>query len=116
MENTNGLKAVRELFAFPFRDPEWKSKFLTHVAVQRMFGAFFEVGKWFGLLRANLGGYVVILVLLAALYMVMMFSFQILYFTVILCLFWPVVVAPLGFYATLLLYHLSGLAYGEARS
>ena len=87
----------------------------AHVAVKRSFGAFFHVGEWWPILRANIGSYLLILFLMLGMYMVYMFAFQILYMTIILCMFLPVVIAPLSFYGLLVVYHLSGLAYAEGQ-
>jgi hypothetical protein len=48
-------------------------------------------------------------------YTLFLFGFQILYLTIILCCLWPVLVAPLFFYGSLVFYHMSGLAYREAQ-
>ena len=84
-----------------------------HVAVQRRFGAFFQPGQWWKVLRANLGGFLVTLFILFALYFVMMMAIQVLYMTIILCLLIPFAIAPLGFYVLVIYGRMIGQAYGE---
>jgi hypothetical protein len=87
----------------------------AHVAVQQDFSAFLRVGEWWRILRSNLGGFLIVQFFLFGMYMVMMFAFQMLYFTLVLCCLVPFVVIPAGFYILVVYYHTCGLAYGEGR-
>ena len=81
--------------------------------VKGRFGALFEVGAWWRSLRANFGGYMLALGVLMGLYMLILLGWQILYFTLVLCLFAPLLLAPVVFYAGLVYCRLVGQAYGE---
>lgn len=85
----------------------------THVAVERRFGALFDFAGWWRILRANWVGFLLVLLVMAALYLVTVIAANVLYFTVILCLFAPVLLAPLFFYAHVVVFRLAGQAYGE---
>lgn len=85
----------------------------AHMLMARRFGALFEVGEWWRILRANFGGFLLALGVLGVLYFVILVGWQILYFTVILCLVTPLLIAPLTFYGGLVFYRLVGQAYGE---
>lgn len=87
----------------------------VHVAVKREFSALFRWREWWPILRANAGGFLVVLFLLMGAYTVFIFVFQILYFTVILCFIAPLLFVPAWFYGLLLLYHLSALAYADGQ-
>lgn len=86
---------------------------MAHVVVQRRFGALFDVKGWGGILRANFGGFVLATLLFFAVYWVMMFVFQVLYFTVILCFLAPVLIMPVAFYCGVIYQRLIGQAYGD---
>lgn len=88
---------------------------LGHVAVQRRFGAFFDVRGWLRILRANFGGFALALLLFLTVYLVAMMAFQILYFTFILCFLTPLLMMPAAFYSGLIYYRLIGQAYGDAQ-
>jgi hypothetical protein len=86
---------------------------LAHVAVRREFGAFFRVGEWWRILRANLGGFLAAMFYTAGMYMMIMFGFQILYMTIILCLVIPLLMAPVTFFMMVVFARLIGQAYGS---
>jgi hypothetical protein len=88
---------------------------LAHVAVKRRFSAFFEVGAWWAVLRANLLGYLVILLIFGSLYFLVTIVTQVLYLTLIFCVLIPFVLLPLSMYMAVVLYRLIGQAYGEVR-
>jgi hypothetical protein len=87
----------------------------VHVAVTRRFGALFEIGRWFRILRSNMSGYLAMLFFLAGLYMLYVILFQVIYFTVVCCFLLPVASCLFGFYVTILFYNVSGLAYAGGR-
>jgi hypothetical protein len=86
---------------------------MAHVAVQRRFAALFDFQGWVKVLRANLGGFVTALLVFITVYTVIMFGWQVLYFTVILCFLAPLLLMPAAFYTALVFYRLVGQAYGE---
>jgi hypothetical protein len=88
---------------------------MAHVAVRREFSAFFRVGEWWRILRANLGGFLATLFFIAGMYVVMMFGFQILYMTIILCLAIPLLIAPVSFFVMVVYARLTGQAYGAGQ-
>jgi hypothetical protein len=88
---------------------------MVHVAVRREFGVFFHMGEWWRILRANLGGFLAALFFIAGMYVVIMFGFQILYMTIILCLAIPLLIAPVSFYMRVLFARLTGQAYGTGQ-
>ncbi len=84
-----------------------------HVAAQRRFGALFQVGQWWKVLRANLGGFLLTLFILFALYFGMILVMQVLYMTIILCALIPFALSPLAFYILVIFARLTGQAYGD---
>lgn len=67
----------------------------------------------FGILRKNAGGYLVAWVMYFAITLGLGMIVSFLYMTVILCLFMPLVMAPIVFYSQLMWAYLFGLAYRE---
>lgn len=86
----------------------------AHVAVKRRFGVFFAFGEWWGVLRKNLLGYLVVLLVVIALYTLLNLVVQLLYMTLIFCVLIPFAVLPLSMYMGVVLYRLVGQVYGEA--
>ena len=89
---------------------------VAHVAVERKIGAFFRFGEWWRSLRENFGSYLVAWAVFAVVYTVVMIVTQILYMSVVLCMFVPFVSVPLGIYAAWIVYRLVGQAYGGNNS
>lgn len=87
---------------------------MAHVAVKGHFGAFFQVGEWWRILRANFGGFLIATGVFMMIYLLAMVVYQVMYFTIILCVFTPLALAPILFYALVVFYRLIGQAYGEA--
>lgn len=85
----------------------------AHVAYARSFPSFFRVGEWWKILRQNFLGFQVAVGIFGALYVLLVVVTQILYFTLVLCLFIPLLLIPLGFYSGVVFYRLVGQAYGE---
>lgn len=85
----------------------------AHVAVSRRFAALFEFGSWWKVLRANLGGFLLVLLLMFALYFAGLLAWQVMYLTVILCLVAPLLLMPLLFYGIVIYHRLVGQAYRE---
>lgn len=63
---------------------------MTHVAVKRKFSAVFEVGEWWKVLWANLGGYVLALVILYSVSYILMTLGYMLAWTLVCCVLTPV--------------------------
>lgn len=63
---------------------------MTHVAVKRKFSAVFEVGEWWKVLWANLGGYVLALVILYSVSYILMTLGYMLAWTMVCCVLTPV--------------------------
>lgn len=64
-------------------------------------------------LRANLSGFILALILYIAIVYGLSFTLSILYYTIILCIFIPFVAAPIGFYTILMFAQFFGAAYRE---
>ena len=88
----------------------------AHVAVKRRFSALFEVNAWWRVLRQNLLGFLVILLVFGALYSLVMVVTQVLYMTLIFCILIHFVLLPLSMYMAVVLFRLIGQAYGEVSS
>ena len=86
---------------------------MAHFVAENQFGAAFRIREWWRVLWRNKLGYFITWIivggLMAALYMVMM----LLYSTMILCLFIPLLCAPLIFYLMLVWVALFGQMYRE---
>ncbi len=89
---------------------------VAHVAVTRRFAALGDVNAWWAILRANFVGFLLALGAFLMLYLVGIAIMQLLYFTIVLCLFGPLLAMPVLFYAGVILYRLTGQAYREARA
>jgi hypothetical protein len=87
---------------------------LMHMVATDSFAAAFRVREWGGLLRANLGGFLLGYVLLLGLSFVFSFVTQILYLTIILCCLMPVVMAVYSMYMGTIGSALFGQVYREA--
>jgi len=88
---------------------------MAHVAVTRSFVSFFQVGAWWKIMRKNFLGFQVAIGIFGSLYVLLVVVTQILYFTLVLCIFIPFLLIPMGFYSGLVFYRLVGQAYGEAQ-
>jgi len=86
----------------------------AHVAARGPLGAAFHVREWWPLLRANKGGYFVAWVMIAGLLSLGYLVFMLVYCTVCLCGFIPLISAPAGFYLVLVSAALFGQAYHES--
>jgi len=86
---------------------------MSHVAANNSFSAAFHFKDWWKVLRSNIGGFAVTLVLSAGLYFLMIFVFQVLYMTIILCILIPFLLAFLIAYLTIIANVLFAIAYRE---
>jgi hypothetical protein len=87
---------------------------MGHVVATNSFSAAFHVRDWWRILRANLGGYIVSMVLIAGIYMGVILVAQILYMTIVLCVLFPVAITLLGAYLLVISNVVFGQAYAEA--
>lgn len=65
---------------------------ITHMLVRESFGALFQVKEWWRVLRANLCGYLIAMVILIGLSVTLNILIQVTIFSVILCALLPVLV------------------------
>lgn len=86
---------------------------LGHVVAKNSFAAGFQVRGWWKVLKANIGGFVLSLILGGGLYIVMMMVFQIIYMTLILCCILPFLMAFISAYMTIVISTLFAQAYHE---
>ncbi len=68
------------------------------------------------ILRANPAGFVLAWLVYLGLTLILSFTAQILYYTIVLCVFIPFLAAPMSFYLALLFAQFFGAAYREAAS
>ena len=88
---------------------------ISHVAATDSFQAAFHFKDWWRILRANIGGFAITLILAAGLSFVLVFAIEILYMTIILCIVIPFLMAFLIAYLTIAVYALFAIAYREGR-
>jgi hypothetical protein len=86
---------------------------ICHTVAKDSFAAGFHIRDWWGVFRANLGGFFVTIILAGGLYMVMMIAVQILYFTIVLCILLPFLMAFVYAYLTIVSFTLFARAYRE---
>ena len=86
----------------------------THMIVEERFSALFEVNAWWKVVRANPGGYLIALFLFWGVFMAFQVLSQWFLFTVVLCVFLPVIYAVAMPYLTLLTADLFGQVYRES--
>lgn len=87
---------------------------MTHMIVEERFSALFEVNAWWKVIWANPGGYLIALFLFWGVFMAFQVISQWFLFTVVLCVFLPVVYAAAMPYLTLLTAGLFGHVYRES--
>jgi hypothetical protein len=80
---------------------------------QKRFGAAFQIRKVFALQRANALGYLIAWVVAVGLFGLVYLAFWIAYASIVLCCLIPILLAPLGFYLSLVSAGLFGRAYRE---
>lgn len=86
---------------------------LSHVVATDSFSAAFHFRDWWQVLRSNIGGFFVALILSAGLSYLLIFAIQILYMTIVLCIVIPFVMAFITAYLSAVAYTLFALAYRE---
>jgi hypothetical protein len=88
---------------------------LAHFVARDEVSAAFRLREWWPLLRANKMGYFVAWVLIAGLMAIVYLAFMLAYYSVVLCCFTPLLIAPIGFYLYLVSAGLFGLIYRESK-
>jgi hypothetical protein len=86
---------------------------LGHVIANNSFRAAFRIGEWWQILRANLGGFLVSIILLSGVYMGLVLAMQALYMTVILCVLIPFLMMFVSTYLLVIYCTLFAQAYAE---
>ncbi len=83
---------------------------MVHTAERNEFSAAFKIGEWWGILRRNLAGFLAAAILTVGIYSALIFGVQLLYMTIFLCLFIPLLISPVVFYLCLT----SSVAFAQA--
>ncbi len=86
-----------------------------HAVDKNEFAAGFRFREWWGILRANLGGFIVASAILYAISMLLGIVMQILVVTVILACLLPFFIPALTMYSTLVMYTMMAQAYKVGR-
>jgi hypothetical protein len=86
---------------------------LSHVVAKDSFAAGFQFSEWWKIFRANIGGFILSMIIAGGLYMVMMLAMQIIYLTIILCILLPFLMAFVTAYMTVIVFTLFAQAYSE---
>jgi len=86
---------------------------LTHVVVKESFPALFQVRDWWKIFSANLGGFLVIQVLLFGMIMIMQYGVYLLVYSFVLCGLAPILGFILGPYLMVTVSLMMGQAYRE---
>lgn len=86
---------------------------LAHVVAKDSFSAGFQFRDWWKIFRANIGGFILSLVIAGGLYMALMLVIQIIYMTIILCVLLPFLLAFISAYLTIIIFTLFAQAYRE---
>jgi hypothetical protein len=86
---------------------------LCHTVAKGTFKAGFDFSGWWKILRANLGGFFVTIVIVAGLYTVIMFAGYIFYMTIILCWLFFIMMFIGGYYMGLVSSALLASVYRE---
>jgi hypothetical protein len=87
----------------------------AHFVAQDELSAAFRLREWWPLLRVNKMGYFVAWVVVAGLMAIVYLVFMLAYYSVVLCCFTPILIAPIGFYLYLVGAGLFGLIYQESK-
>jgi hypothetical protein len=86
---------------------------IGHMVAKGRFGAAFQIGSWWRVLRANFGGFLLSYVLAMGASYLLMFVTQFMMMTVILCLVVPFLMMLASSYIHLVSYVLYALAYAD---
>jgi hypothetical protein len=86
---------------------------LAHVVAKDSFAAGFQFREWWKVFRANIGGFLLSIVIAGGLYMVFMFVTQIIYMTIIFCILLPFLLAFISAYLSVIVFTLFAQAYSD---
>ena len=86
---------------------------LAHVVAKDSFAAGFHFREWWKVFRANIGGFILSIVIAGGLYMVLMFVTQIIYMTIIFCILLPFLFAFISAYLSIIVFTLFAQAYSD---
>jgi hypothetical protein len=103
--------AVGMLFSLGLGFIIWPA--ITHMLVRESFGALFQVKEWWRVLRANLCGYLIAMVILLGLSFTLNILIQVTIYSVILCALLPVLVFVSMPYLSVISAALLGQIYRE---
>lgn len=81
-----------------------------HTIVNEQVGAAFRVREWWPIFQANLGGYLLTTILVLGTVMFISYSMQLLYMTIVLCCFVPILTGFMYFYVGII----SNVTFGQA--
>jgi hypothetical protein len=85
----------------------------AHTAAKDSFAAGFQIRGWWKIFRANIGGFLLTMVIAGGLYMGFMFAIQIMYMTIILCILLPFLISFMSAYLSIVIFALIGQAYRD---
>jgi hypothetical protein len=86
---------------------------LAHTVAKDSFAAGFQFREWWKIFRANIGGFILSMIIAGGLYMALMFVMQIIYMTIILCILLPFLIAFISAYLTIIVFTLFAQAYSD---
>jgi hypothetical protein len=86
---------------------------LAHVVAKDSFAAGFQFREWWKIFRANIGGFILSIVITGGLYMVLIFATQIIYMTIIFCILLPFLLAFISAYLSIIAFTLFAQAYSD---
>jgi hypothetical protein len=82
-----------------------------HVVATDEFSAAFRIKEWWAIFRANIGGFLMALLVVLVVNMVLGIAMSLLYFTIILCCLMPLISAPVTIYLTVIYGAIFGQVY-----
>ena len=87
----------------------------AHVVANQRLSAAFEIRQWWRLLAANWGGFALVFFVMFALWAIEYLLFYLVYTTIVLCMFIPIILAPFTIYMVAITSMMAGQSYREAR-
>lgn len=87
----------------------------AHVVATGRLNGLLDIGGWWRNIWANPGGYLLVFFVWVGLWAVQYLIFYLMYMSIVLCMFTPLVVAPMAFYTIVVVAALTAQAYREAQ-
>jgi hypothetical protein len=87
---------------------------LGNSIARRKFRAAFNFKEWWHIFVTNLGGYLLVLALTIGLYSLLLLAVNLLYFTIVLCIFVPILTCIAAYLFSVIYYSLLAVAYRDA--